>query len=370
MKKLFCLLLALALFTLMGCRSGDVPTVTPPATTAPTADTTIVYDRPVAYKAHYIRTDGYHDGVKYPKAAVIHDRNSLDVYYNANKDLYSLGRNPNPGSDYTKGFLDICDSYDDGFFAENYLVLILLEEGSGSIRHSIEEVVGSSLGGTLHIGILREIPEIGTADMAQWHILLEISREYPVEAAQDVQVYLDGVLAWDGETVQPMPPDSPYTQPPQGLVITPDGETPMHLGGYAWFYRKNGQMTEASLADVAYGPLPESVLKPVTIDPKHAESIYLPVPGTDIYAPTNSLGYSIKLHWQQPPSRITCDYWPDTWWKDSSIPAVSLPIDPDAPLYARDGGYIYAFTAIWDDTGSGFYGTATYYTYILPASPA
>lgn len=368
MKEFICLFLCLILvFSLWGCRSGDTPTVTPPGANNLSADTETVYDRPVAYQARYVRTDGYHDGVKYPQVAVIPDRTALDAYYNANKDLYSLGRNPNPANDCTKGFLDICDSYDERFFSEKYLVLILLEEGSGSIRHSVEEVTGSS-DGKLQISILREVPEIGTADMAEWHIVLEMDKASSVPSEKDVSVYLDGGLAWNGEVVDPLPPDAPYSQPPQGLVITPEGESPLLCNSYAWFYRKNGEITEAKVADAAFGPPPATALPPVTIDSKYAETVYLPIPGTDTYEPTNTLGYKIKFYWDAQPSRVECKCWPDTYWKNTTTDPESLPFDPLNIFYAKNDGYIYELTATWDDDGSGFYGTATYYTYILPTA--
>ena len=38
------------------------------------------------------------------------------------------------------GFLDACDKYDNAYFERQNLVLIVLQEGSGSIRHEITDV--------------------------------------------------------------------------------------------------------------------------------------------------------------------------------------------------------------------------------------
>jgi len=363
MKQLCSLLLAAALLLATpGCASQNTPSTTPSQTEPQPSNDIMLWEETIDFTANYIRTDGYHDDVKYPQVSVIRDRDALDAYYNANKDLYSLGRNPDPGSDYTKGFLDACDSYDAGYFAQKYLVALLLQEGSGSIRHSVESV-SYRTNGTLGVSVLREVPEVGTADMAQWHILLEISRDYFV-AADSVEVYLDGRLAWNGQPVDPPTPDSLHQVPPQGILITPEGESAMLLGQYHWSFTKNGEQTEATVADAPGGPLAVFGTSPVLIEAKYGESIYLPVPGTDTYAPTNSLGYLVKLHWDIPPSSISCICWKDAALLNSTVPSESLPIAPDGPFYALPGGHIYEFKVTWDDTGADCFGTATYYAYI------
>lgn len=125
-----------------------------------------------AFDAQYIRTDGYQDGVEYPQTVVIRSRGSLDTYYEENRDTYALGRRDKVYADTTIGFLDACDKYDDAYFAEKDVVFLLLEEGSGSIRH---EVTGVRYDGTEWVISVRRItPEVGTCDMAEWHIMVEL----------------------------------------------------------------------------------------------------------------------------------------------------------------------------------------------------
>ena len=69
--------------------------------------------------------------------------------------------------------------YDDSFFADNYLVLITVAENSGSNRHALSDI--SIEDNELHINIDRELPEMGTADMAGWLIIIELGNIYPAD---------------------------------------------------------------------------------------------------------------------------------------------------------------------------------------------
>lgn len=126
------------------------------------------------FKAQYIRTDGYQDGRDYPAAAVISSRAELDAYYEANKDLYDLSHRETIAADSTAGFIDAMAKYDEDWFASHQLVIVLLEEGSGSIRHEVANVAS---GEKPEITIRRIIPELGTCDMAEWHILIELAAD-------------------------------------------------------------------------------------------------------------------------------------------------------------------------------------------------
>jgi len=121
-------------------------------------------------KVQYIRTNGYIDGAKYPVVTVISSKEELEQYYDNYKGTYDFSSKSFVSSDTTIGFIDVIADYSDSFFAENYLVLVLLEEPSGSIRHRVEGIDGN--GG---ITISRLLPEVGTADMAEWHIIIELA---------------------------------------------------------------------------------------------------------------------------------------------------------------------------------------------------
>ena len=129
------------------------------------------------FEAQYIRTDGYSGGI-YPYHVVINSKEELEAYYEANKELFDLERKEKVYSDTTIGFLNACDKYDEAYFEQQNLVLIVMEESSGSNRHEITDVrphrgeTDASQG--WDISINRIVPEAGTEDMAHWHLFLEI----------------------------------------------------------------------------------------------------------------------------------------------------------------------------------------------------
>lgn len=146
----------------------------------------------IDFQTQYIRTDGYHDGVEYPIVKIIRSVNELNSYYNKNKEKYSLERREDPASDSTIGFLDACDKYNAEYFEKQILVMVLLEEGSGSTRHNVDNVkLGSD--GKLYVNIRSIVPEVGTCDMAEWHILIEPETNVDIASESDVVVYMDGV---------------------------------------------------------------------------------------------------------------------------------------------------------------------------------
>ena len=140
------------------------------------------------FDAQYIRTNGYHDNVKYPKVTVITSKDELDEYYNANKDLYFLDHVDKVYSDTTIGFIDACEKYDNEYFEDNILILVLLEEGSGSIRHEVKSVKTS--GSNVEIDIEVNIPEECTDDMAEWHIMIEADKDSGIEKGDNIKVNL------------------------------------------------------------------------------------------------------------------------------------------------------------------------------------
>ncbi len=129
----------------------------------------------IPFEAQYIRTNGYHEDAEYPFHTVIRSASELTAYYDEYKDKYDLGRKEKVYSDTTIGFLDACDKYDEAFFSEKALVLVVLEEGSGSIRHDVTGV--SEVYEKLHIYIESLVPEACTDDMAEWHIIVAVNKD-------------------------------------------------------------------------------------------------------------------------------------------------------------------------------------------------
>ena len=149
-----------------------------------------------AFDAQYIRTNGGSEE-GYPYHTVISSRAELEAYYEAYKDTDNLERRENVYSDSTIGFLDACDKYDEAYFERQNLVLIVLQEGSGSIRHEITDVRrhrsenGASDGWDITIDV--KAPEVGTCDMAQWHLFLEVQMGDVIKPTD--KVWINGTLS-------------------------------------------------------------------------------------------------------------------------------------------------------------------------------
>ncbi len=155
-------------------------------------DGAILTGKKVAFEAQYIRT-GRNGEEDFPICKVIHSVEELNAYYNENKDKYYLDhRRQNPASDSTIGFLDAIDKYDEEYFSEQILIMVLVEEPSGSIRHKVNYVKKGS-DGRLYIDVHRIIPGAGTDDLGEWHILIEPEKGVTAESEADVTVLIDGI---------------------------------------------------------------------------------------------------------------------------------------------------------------------------------
>ena len=169
-KALILIVFVICILTLSGCRNNKGQS---DGTALPT----------VEYRVQYIRTDGYHEGEEYPRLFWITSLKELEEYFEANRGKYDLESKEAVYSDETIGFADAVKGYDDSFFEKNDLLIVLLEEGSGSIRHEVTglDIESSDDGEKKYVirpEIVRLIPEVGTDDMAEWHILIEVNKEY------------------------------------------------------------------------------------------------------------------------------------------------------------------------------------------------
>lgn len=359
MRKWKAFLVALLCLTMLaGCVAQPIPGFQPTKPTAAQVKIT-----PLDVTARYIRTDGYHEEAEYPQVTVLDSKAALEAYYQANKDKYDLEARiqTGVGDDADLGFLNIYDGYDDAFFAKSYIIAILLEEPSGSIRHKVT-AASQYEDGRVGVAVERIVPEAGTDDMAQWHILVETSREAAVKDASEVCVHLDGKLAWDGGYVEPLGPVAKYREPPEAILSTPHGEQALRSHGYHWFYPNPDGTETAIIADQHSRPSPKESLEPVYIDGECAEPVQAYVcPGGD---PADGVGYLVKLHWEIAPTAVTYTCWSDTVWQNSEIMEESVETLDNSAFYAKQGGYVYEIAARWENT-EGYRGSANYYVYIL-----
>lgn len=74
------------------------------------------------------------------------------------------------------GFEDLTEAaadYDDAFFADHTLLLLLQETATGSVRHAVYQ---SESADTLNVTVSVTAPEYATDDMAQWFLLVPLER--------------------------------------------------------------------------------------------------------------------------------------------------------------------------------------------------
>jgi hypothetical protein len=86
------------------------------------------------------------------------------------------------GSISDSGFTEGLAALDEAFFAEQSLLILYREEGSGSNRHRVDQVIVED--GTVTVTLTTLEPEIFTCDMAYWAILIPMDKEsagLPVE---------------------------------------------------------------------------------------------------------------------------------------------------------------------------------------------
>lgn len=142
----------------------------------------------VDFEAVYTRTDGYIEKKTYPYVTVINSRTELEKYTADNEGQYNFYETSS-----SEGFYDIVTPYDAVFFADNSLVMIMLEEGSGSIRHEVKDIVCEN--GETTVTIERIVPSGAvTDDMAEWHVVVEIPKTSPIlENPENIKVVFTNV---------------------------------------------------------------------------------------------------------------------------------------------------------------------------------
>lgn len=291
---------------------------------------------PVAFKAQYVRTDGfyYYADTGYPHVVVIDSKKAGREYYLNLVPHDFEGGEPTISTGALKPLVG--DEYNDDFFTDNYLVYVILEEPSGSISHTVESV-RMSQDERLKIAVKRNVPEVGTDDMAYWHIVLELPRKDGLVDAKNIDVFLDGVLAYNGEPTTPEVEQPVYDSPPEAKLHYPDGTVTLMQGSFSWKTVVDGQ-EQMVIADTAHPLQLKNLLQPITMSGE-----YVKVEIVDFPITPESV-------------RICC--WQDTVWGQTDTPAEEL-LDDDLVFDVKPGGYIYQITVKFAE-----YGSVNYYAYI------
>ncbi len=130
-----------------------------------------------------VRTDSYDYGHE-DEVVIINSFKELESYYSNNKDRFFLEGRDTVYADTSIGFADTFSTYNEEWFKENILIMGIVEEGSGSIRHRLDGIVLED-DGKLSLRYTPLIPCGVTDDMACWHIMAGVKRSDIPEAAKD-----------------------------------------------------------------------------------------------------------------------------------------------------------------------------------------
>lgn len=132
----------------------------------------------------YIKTN-YVDKMN-GQTLVIETKEEQEEYLNKNKKQYGLGYMEKVYSDSTIGFEDAIAEYDDEFFKNHNIVLVLLTASSGSIRYKVTNI--NLIDGVMDVNFIKKSPELVTCDMAGWHIIIETEKV----SIDEINVFVEG----------------------------------------------------------------------------------------------------------------------------------------------------------------------------------
>ena len=140
----------------------------------------------VDFDAQYIRAGSKKELSAYPAVKIIRSADEMSRYLKKETHM-------------SDALVNACQKYDVNYFKEQILIIVLLEEGSGSVRHEVEKVGADN--GHAVIQIKSIAPEAVTCDMAWWHILIEPEARVQIADEEDVTVFLGGRNATENYTV-------------------------------------------------------------------------------------------------------------------------------------------------------------------------
>lgn len=126
---------------------------------------------PLPFEAHYFDTDGvYAESITMVTA--VRSKSELLEYYTRYKDVFNFDNEDSTHKGVETSFRKAMDTYDDQFFKRSFLVVILLQEGSGSTWHEVEGVQSDGI-----VTVKRFTPELFTCDLSTCHFMIELRKE-------------------------------------------------------------------------------------------------------------------------------------------------------------------------------------------------
>ncbi|MEG2411457.1 MAG: hypothetical protein RSA29_07115 [Clostridium sp.] len=125
----------------------------------------------LSFEASYVRTGKYSIEKKYPIITICKTLQDLESH---GLKVSELQLRSEPTSMLSSIQSDV-KKHDEEFFKRKSLIAITISETSGSIRDKVEKVVKD--GNKIYVYIGRKVPEIGTMDMTEWTIYVELDAD-------------------------------------------------------------------------------------------------------------------------------------------------------------------------------------------------
>ena len=127
----------------------------------------------ITFSATSYRSHNTPSGIKFPQIRVIKSVEDLNEYV----------------KEFNNEFSEECNKYDEKYFKGKPLIVVILEEGSSSITHTVTALKRADSGG-LYAYIDVNLPETGDSDMAYWHIFIELENRI-IDYIDDPTVWAD-----------------------------------------------------------------------------------------------------------------------------------------------------------------------------------
>jgi len=120
----------------------------------------IIENTDLQYKTEAIKTHIYKEDIQESVVDIINNISDLNKYI----------------ADYSDNILnEKLSKYTEEYFTTKSLIIVTKPESSGSNTNEINRIEKTN--NTLNIYVERQVAEIGTADMAMWHLIIELEKE-------------------------------------------------------------------------------------------------------------------------------------------------------------------------------------------------
>ncbi|MBQ7541343.1 MAG: hypothetical protein IJT44_03515 [Clostridia bacterium] len=162
----------------------------PASTTAPPATAA---EKSYAFQTESFRkhpTSGRTDERTFPAAHLLLSQADVQDYIAQNDAVYGfdLSRAQNAG-ETLRDYETLFAKYDDAWFGTHQLILVELEESSGSIRDTVKSVTRTG-SGEYTIVFDRHVPQVMTCDMAYYHVFIELETKdfQPTDRVSEIRM--------------------------------------------------------------------------------------------------------------------------------------------------------------------------------------